>query len=90
MWHTGVMVVPIECDINAVVGNLARQVPTICNDIGQALDDVSHAHGKSKSTKKILGRKNERGHMSKQGVSSPHSYADIMKLCCGKKLQLST
>jgi hypothetical protein len=47
------MVAPIEFGTNAVGGSPARYVSTIWHDIGQAFGDTGHAHGKSKSTKKI-------------------------------------
>jgi len=53
------MVAPIECGTNAVVGIPARQVPTICHDIGQALDDIGHARGKCKATEKDSASKGE-------------------------------
>ena len=53
MWHMRVMVAPVECGTNAVVSNSARQVPTISHDTGQALNDIDHAHGKSKAKEKL-------------------------------------
>ena len=57
---------------NAVVGVPARQVPTICHDISQALDGIGHAHGKCKATEKIQHQREieRRAQVSKQGVSS--------------------
>ena len=51
--HTRVIVDPRECGTNAVDGNPARQVPTICPDICQASNDIVHAGGKSKATEMI-------------------------------------
>ena len=59
------MVAPIACGTNAVIGIPARHVPTIIRDIGHARNDIGHARGKSKATKKIQhkGRKGKEEHI---------------------------
>ena len=53
MWHMRVMDSPIEFGTSAVIGNPARQVPTICPDIRQASYNIINACGHSKATEKI-------------------------------------
>lgn len=63
MWHTRVMVAPIDSDINAVVSNTVRQVPAIGHGIDQTWNNIGCAHGKPKATDKFQ-------HQSKKEINS--------------------
>ena len=84
-----VMVAPIECGTNAVVGNSEYQ-PNAMTSVRPSMTSVMLVvNGKAQKRFSIKTRNKYGAHTSKQGVSSPHCYVDIMKLCCEKRLQSS-